>query len=57
MSVHRFLQDRATVPYHFIYIDPPYEAEDLDVTETLIQLNHGGFIDAQALIAVEKFTS
>ena len=54
MSVHRFLQDPPLTKYHFIYIDPPYEAEDLDVTETLIQLNHGGFIDAQALIAVER---
>ena len=33
MSVHRFLQDRATVPYHFIYIDPPYDVEDIDVIE------------------------
>ena len=54
MSVHRFLQDPPLAKYHFIYIDPPYEAEDLDVIETLIQLHDGGFIDTQALIAIER---
>jgi 16S rRNA (guanine966-N2)-methyltransferase len=54
MSVHRFLQDKAAQPYHFIYIDPPYEVDDIDVIETLIQLRDGGYLDAQALIAIER---
>ena len=54
MSVHRFLQDKAAQPYHFIYIDPPYDVEDVDVVETLIQLRDGGFLHPQALIAVER---
>jgi 16S rRNA (guanine966-N2)-methyltransferase len=54
MSVNRFLLDRATVQYHFIYIDPPYDVEDIDVIETLIQLREGGFLHPQALIAVER---
>lgn len=54
MSVSRFLLDRATVKYHFIYIDPPYDLEDLDVIEDLIQLHAGGFLHPQALIAVER---
>jgi len=54
MSVHRFLQDKAQLQYHFIYIDPPYDVDDLDVIETLIQLNTGGFLHLQALIAVER---
>jgi 16S rRNA (guanine966-N2)-methyltransferase len=54
MGVHRFLQDRAEVQYHFIYIDPPYDVEDLDVIETLIQLSAGSFLHPQALIAVER---
>ena len=54
MGVHRFLQDKAQVQYHFIYIDPPYDVEDIDVTETLIQLASGGFLHPQALIAVER---
>jgi 16S rRNA (guanine966-N2)-methyltransferase len=54
MNVHRFLEDKAAQPYHFIYIDPPYEVDDVDVIETLIQLRDGGFIDQQALIAIER---
>jgi len=54
MNVHRFLEDKAAQPYHFIYIDPPYDVEDVDVIETLIQLRDGGFIDQQALIAIER---
>jgi 16S rRNA (guanine966-N2)-methyltransferase len=54
MSVHRFLQDPSAVKYHFIYIDPPYEVEDIDVIENLIQLKEGGFLDPQVLIAVER---
>lgn len=54
MGVHRFLQDKAQVQYHFIYIDPPYDVEDVDVLETLIQLHEGGYLHSQALIAVER---
>lgn len=53
-SVHRFLQDKAAVKYHFIYIDPPYDVEDIDVIETLIQLLDGEYLHPQALIAVER---
>jgi 16S rRNA (guanine966-N2)-methyltransferase len=54
MSVHRFLQDKAPQQYHFIYIDPPYEVDDIDVVENLIQLRDGGYLHPQALIAVER---
>lgn len=54
MSVHRFLQEKAQTQYHFIYIDPPYDVEDIDVIETLIQLKDGGYLHPQALIAVER---
>lgn len=54
MKVDRFLQDGAIVQYHFIYIDPPYDLEDIDVIENLIQLREGGFLHPQALIAVER---
>ena len=54
MSVHRFLQEKAAHPYHFIYIDPPYEVDDIDVIETLIQLRDGGYLHPQALIAIER---
>lgn len=54
MGVNRFLQDKAQLQYHFVYIDPPYDLDDLDVVETLIQLVSGGFLHPQALIAVER---
>ena len=54
MSVHRFLQDKSAQEYHFIYIDPPYEVDDIDVVENLIQLRDGGYLHPQALIAVER---
>lgn len=54
IGVHRFLQDKAQLQYHFVYIDPPYDLADLDVVETLIQLVTGGFLHPQALIAVER---
>ena len=54
MGVNRFLQDKAQLLYHFVYVDPPYDLDDLDVIETLIQLVSGGFLHPQALIAVER---
>lgn len=54
MDVNRFLQDKAQLQYHFVYIDPPYYLADLDVIESLIQLVAGGFLHPQALIAVER---
>ena len=54
MGVNRFLQDKAQLHYHFVYVDPPYDLDDLDVIETLIQLVSGGFLHPQALIAVER---
>jgi 16S rRNA (guanine966-N2)-methyltransferase len=54
MNVHRFAADKAQKQYHFIYIDPPYDVEDIDVIETLILLRDGGYLHPQALIAVER---
>lgn len=54
MGVNRFLQDKAQLQYHFVYVDPPYDLDDLDVIETLIQLVSGDFLHPQALIAVER---
>jgi 16S rRNA (guanine966-N2)-methyltransferase len=54
MGVNRFLQDKAQLQYHFVYVDPPYDLYDLDVIETLIQLVSGDFLHPQALIAVER---
>jgi 16S rRNA (guanine966-N2)-methyltransferase len=54
MGAHRFLGEKAQYRYHFIYIDPPYDVDDIDVVETLIQLRENGFLDPDALIAIER---
>lgn len=54
MGAHRFLGDKAQYQYHFIYIDPPYDVDDIDIVETLVQLRENGFIHPDALIAVER---
>lgn len=54
MNVHRFVADKAQYQYHIIYIDPPYEVDDADVTETLVQLEINGYLHPDALIAVER---
>lgn len=54
MGVHRFLGDKAQYQYHFIYIDPPYDVDDIDIVETLVQLKENGFLHPDSLIAIER---
>ena len=54
MGTHKFLGDRAQHQYHFIYIDPPYDVDDIDVVESLVQLKENGFLHPEAVIAVER---
>lgn len=54
MGAHRFLSDNAQYQYHFIYIDPPYDVDDIDIVETLVQLRENGFVHPDALIAIER---
>ena len=54
MGAHRFLGDKAQYQYHFIYIDPPYDVEDIDIVETLLQLRENGFLHPDAIIAIER---
>ena len=54
MGVHKFLADKAQYRYHIIYIDPPYDIDDIDIVETLIQLKENDFLHPQALIAIER---
>jgi 16S rRNA (guanine966-N2)-methyltransferase len=54
MGAHRFVGDKAQYQYHFIYIDPPYDVDDIDVIETLVQLRENGFLHPDAIIAVER---
>jgi 16S rRNA (guanine966-N2)-methyltransferase len=54
MAVDRFLEGPASMQYHFIYIDPPYEFSDVEVIENLIAIVDGKFIHPDGLIAVER---
>jgi 16S rRNA (guanine966-N2)-methyltransferase len=54
MGAHRFSSEKAQYQYHFIYIDPPYDVDDIDIVETLVQLRENGFLHPDALIAVER---
>jgi 16S rRNA (guanine966-N2)-methyltransferase len=54
MGAHRFLGDKAQFQYHFIYIDPPYDVDDIDIVETLVQLRENGYLHPDALIAIER---
>jgi 16S rRNA (guanine966-N2)-methyltransferase len=54
MGAHRFLGDKAQYQYHFIYIDPPYDVDDIDIVETLVQLRENGFAHPDAIIAIER---
>ena len=54
IGAHRFLADKAQYQYHFIYIDPPYDVDDIDIVETLVQLRENGFLHPDAIIAIER---
>jgi 16S rRNA (guanine966-N2)-methyltransferase len=54
MAVDRFLEGPASMQYHFIYIDPPYEFSNVEVIENLIAIVDGKFIHPDGLIAVER---
>jgi 16S rRNA (guanine966-N2)-methyltransferase len=54
MGAHRFLSDKSQYQYHFIYIDPPYDVDDIDIVETLVQLKENQFLHPDALVAIER---
>ena len=54
MGAHRFVEEKAQYQYHFIYIDPPYDVDDIDVIQTLVQLRENGFLHPDAVIAIER---
>lgn len=54
MSVQKFLEQPKTTDYHIIYVDPPYDFPDGDLYACLSTLKSGGFLHADAVIAVER---
>lgn len=54
ISVQKFLQMPPPCPYDLVYVDPPYDFADEELYQSLVQLDAGGFLKDDALIAVER---
>jgi 16S rRNA (guanine966-N2)-methyltransferase len=54
MPVSRFL-DRAPIsPFDVVFLDPPYELNELEVTGNLEALLRNGFLKSNSVIAIER---
>jgi 16S rRNA (guanine966-N2)-methyltransferase len=56
MAVQKFVEGTAQNQYHFIYIDPPYDFSDSELTIILENLHSNKFCKDGAVIAVERAT-
>ena len=56
MGVQKFVENTAQNQYHFIYIDPPYDFADSELTLILEKLHRNNFIKDGAVIAIERAT-
>jgi 16S rRNA (guanine966-N2)-methyltransferase len=56
MSVQKFVEATAQNQYHFVYIDPPYDFADSELTSILEKLDSNKFFKDGAVIAVERAT-
>jgi 16S rRNA (guanine966-N2)-methyltransferase len=56
MGVQKFVDNTAQNQYHFIYIDPPYDFADSELTLILEKLHRNNFIKDGAVIAIERAT-
>jgi 16S rRNA (guanine966-N2)-methyltransferase len=54
MAVQKFVEGTAQNQYHFIYIDPPYDFSDSELTIILENLHSNKFCKDDAVIAVER---
>jgi 16S rRNA (guanine966-N2)-methyltransferase len=54
MSVQKFVEESAHNQYHFVYIDPPYDFADSEVTTILQKLFSNNFFKDDAVIAIER---
>ena len=55
-GVQKFVENTAQNQYHFIYIDPPYDFADSELTLILEKLHRNNFIKDGAVIAIERAT-
>jgi 16S rRNA (guanine966-N2)-methyltransferase len=53
-SAHAFLVEPPSAPYHVVFLDPPYDLPDDQVTAALQALSGRSFLAARALVVVER---
>ena len=56
MSVQKFVESTPEYQYHFVYIDPPYDFADSEITTILQNLHSNNFFKDGAVIAIERAT-
>ena len=54
MSAQKFVEGTPQNQYHFVYIDPPYDYSDFELTSILEMLHSNNFFKDGAVIAVER---
>jgi len=54
MSVQKFVEGTPQNQYHFIYIDPPYDFSDSEISTILEKLHTNNFFKDGAVIAIER---
>ncbi len=54
MSVQKFVEGTPQNQYHFIYIDPPYDFSDSEISTILEKLHANNFFKDGAVIAIER---
>ena len=54
MSVQKFAEATPQNQYHFVYIDPPYDFADSELTTILEKLHSHNFLKDDAVIAIER---
>jgi 16S rRNA (guanine966-N2)-methyltransferase len=54
MSVQKFVEGKPQNQYHFIYVDPPYDFADSELTQILEKLHANNFFKDDAVIAIER---
>ena len=56
MAVQKFVEGEAQNQYHFVYVDPPYDFADSDLTKILENMHSNNFFKDGAIIAIERAT-
>lgn len=54
MSAQKFVEGTPQNQYHFIYIDPPYDFSDSEISTILEKLHENSFFKDGAVIAIER---